>query len=462
MGHRRGPQARRRPVPAGQIAGAPAVRAGDPPRRGWLRPGSGPLGLPWLLALGAITVLPLAIYALSYLPWIELGNRWTADFPAGHTGQTFLELQRSMYDYHQYLRATHAAASPWWAWPIDLKPVWFEQGDYANGLTGVIYNTGNIVIFWLALPAVAFVAWQAWRRRSLALAVLVVAIACLWLPWARIDRATFQYHFLTSVPFTILALAYFLGELWHGPSRRTWLLARLAAAIAIIGPAALWLLRLPLCGLARTEQVNPGTEVCAGLSRQLVLTDLQAVGLLLVIGGLVGAGLLLQRPHLGGNRRLLVPGAVSVALIGVVIVLIGAGLPGNAVLELGVDAELPALFALGLLAVPAWFVLRARDARHFVAGALIAAGCWFVLFYPNFSGLPVPRPLAQVHLGLLPTWNWGFQFGVNMDEPNRAGPEWMSVIVLGFALVVAIVAVVYSIRAWRIERAARRLETSAG
>ncbi|HWH23803.1 MAG TPA: phospholipid carrier-dependent glycosyltransferase, partial [Candidatus Limnocylindria bacterium] len=303
---------RRRSGPPVPVAGAPAVRAGDPPRRGWLRPGSGPLGLPWLLALGAITVLPLAIYALSYLPWIELGNRWTADFPAGHTGQTFLELQRSMYDYHQYLRATHAAASPWWAWPIDLKPVWFEQGDYANGLTGVIYNTGNIVIFWLALPAVAFVAWQAWRRRSLALAVLVVAIACLWLPWARIDRATFQYHFLTSVPFTILALAYFLGELWHGPSRRTWLLARLAAAIAIIGPAALWLLRLPLCGLARTEQVNPGTEVCAGLSRQLVLTDLQAVGLLLVIGGLVGAGLLLQRPHLGGNRRLLVPGAVSV------------------------------------------------------------------------------------------------------------------------------------------------------
>ena len=44
---------------------------------------------------------------------------------------------------------------------------------------------------------------------------------------------------------------------------------------------------------------------------------------------------------------------------------------------------------------------------------------WFVAFYPNFASLPVPTPLSQIHLGLLPTWNWGFQFGVNLDEPNR-------------------------------------------
>jgi hypothetical protein len=57
-----------------------------------------------------------------------------------------------------------------------------------------------------------------------------------------------------------MALAYFLAELWHGPSRRTWMLARVAAAIAIIGPPLLWLMRLPLCGVARTESVNAGTR----------------------------------------------------------------------------------------------------------------------------------------------------------------------------------------------------------
>ena len=197
-----------------------------------------------------------------------------------------------MYDYHDYLRATHPASSPWWAWPFDLKPVWFAQFDYANGTTAVIYDTGNVVIFWLAIPAVAWAAWQAWQRRSLALTFIAIAIMSLWLPWARIDRATFQYHVFTALPFSFLALAYFLAELWHGPSPPTWLLARASAALALIGAPLLWLLRLPLCGLARTEQVNAGTEVCGALSRDLTLTDIQVVGLLLAVGGLGLAGAL--------------------------------------------------------------------------------------------------------------------------------------------------------------------------
>ena len=70
-----------------------------------------------------------------------------------------------MYDYHNYLRATHPASSPWWAWLLDLKPVWFEQSDYANGTTAVIYDTGNLVIFWLAIPAMV---WTSGRRGSAA------------------------------------------------------------------------------------------------------------------------------------------------------------------------------------------------------------------------------------------------------------------------------------------------------
>ena len=78
----------------------------------------------------------------------------------------------------------------------------------------------------------AFVSWQAFARRSPALALIAIGFACQWLAWARIDRAAFQYHYYTSLPFLLLALAYFLAELWHGASKRTWLLARLSAAAA--------------------------------------------------------------------------------------------------------------------------------------------------------------------------------------------------------------------------------------
>jgi Gpi18-like mannosyltransferase len=450
---------------APRLAPPPGVDEAAPPvDRGWMRPGSGPLGLSWLAALGAVTLIPLAVYTISFIPWIDLGNRWTADFPAGNSGQTFLDLQRSMYDYHNFLRATHAASSPWWAWPFDLKPVWFEQSGYANGATAVIYNTGNLVAFWLAIPAVAWVAFQAWRRRSLALGFLLIVILCLWLPWSRIDRVSFQYHIFTTLPFSFLALAYFLAELWNGPSRRTWLLARAAAALAIIGPPLLWLLRLPLCSAARTEQVNKGAEVCGTVSRQLELTDLMAVGVLLAIGGLVLAGVLLylglrSTDSLTGKRVLLLPAAFSIALAGMMTAIIGAGIPGRKVFEFPVRIEEPALLAFMLMLVPAYIALRARDARRFVVGALAAVVVWFVVFYPNFSGLPVPVALSQIHLGLLPTWNWSFQFGANLDASNRAGLDLIAIASLGAMVTLLAVSAVYSVRAWRADRAYRRTLT---
>jgi len=453
---------------------AVADPAAPPPPSGWLRPGSGFLGLPWLLGLGVIVAIPLVVYVISYIPWINLGNQWFTGYPPGHTGQTFLDLQISMYDYHDYLRATHPASSPWWAWPLDLKPVWFAQFNYANGTTAVIYDTGNIVIFWLSLPAVAWVSWQAWQRRSLPLTFIVIAIMSLWLPWARIDRATFQYHFFTVLPFSFLALAYFLAELWHGPSPPTWLLARASAALAIIGAPLLWLLRLPLCGLARTEQVNAGTEVCGALSRDLTLTDIQVVGLLLAVSGLALAGALFYgrlrarspafdeddggRSAGSGRSRaisasaMLLPGMFGLALLGVTIVILGAGLPGTPVFQANVLAEEPALIALLLLAVPAYFVLRALDPRRFVIGVLVAAGVWFVVFYPNIANLPVPTPLSQIHLGLLPTWNWGFQFGVNLDEPNRASPDLGGVLMIIMAASAMCIVAAYAAHAWVVDR----------
>ena len=73
------------------------------------------------------------------------------------------------------------------------------------------------MIWWLGLPAMAFAAWQAFKRRSLAPGPRSrSASPCQWVSWARIDRASFQYHYYTSLPFLFLALAYFLAELWHG------------------------------------------------------------------------------------------------------------------------------------------------------------------------------------------------------------------------------------------------------
>ena len=147
--------------------------------------------------------------------------------PPGHTGQTLLDLTGEMYAYHNGLTAAHPSSSPWWAWPLNLKPVWFYQQALAGGTSAALYDAGSLVIWWLGIPAIAFVSWMAFRRRSLALALVAIAFAAQWIPWARIDRAAFQYHYYTALPFVVMALAYFMAELWHGASRHTWALARI-------------------------------------------------------------------------------------------------------------------------------------------------------------------------------------------------------------------------------------------
>jgi hypothetical protein len=189
------------------------------------------------------------------------------------------------------------------------------------------------------------------------------------------------------------------------------------------------------------------------------LTDVQVIGLVLAIGGLAVAGLLV---YLGARSDpdvprsslwpLLVPVSFSVALFGVAIVVIGAGLPGNPLFQANVRAEEPAFVALLLLCVPAYFVLRARDPRKFVIGALAAAVIWFVTFYPNIASLPVPTALSQIHLGLLPTWNWGFQFGVNLDPANTSPISWPSVGLLAVTVTGLCLAAIYAARSWNAAR----------
>ncbi len=215
-------------------------------------------GLPFAWVMACLTVIPVAVYVASYIPWaLSAGGspQLFAGWPPGHTGQTFWDLQVQMYNFHNEWRAGHGAASPWWAWPFDLKPVWAYLENMLNGQATVI-EAGNPFLFWLTIPAAAFGMWQAWSRRDQSLGLLAVAALALWLPWARIDRVTYDYHFYPTLLFALVLLAYFLAELWDGPTVWTWRLARLSTALVVIAPALMWLGLRPLCyasGVANTQ-----------------------------------------------------------------------------------------------------------------------------------------------------------------------------------------------------------------
>ena len=436
---------------------------GSPPPEGWLRPGT-LLGLPIVWGVICLAVVPIVVYVISYLPWVALGNRLTDTWPPGNTGQTLLALTRQMYDYHNGLRATHAASSPYWAWPLDLKPVWFYQDSFAANTSAAIYDAGNLVAWWLSIPAMLFVAWQAFKRRSLALGLVFVAFAFQWLPWARIDRATFQYHYYAAVPFLLIALAYFVAELRNGPSARTWALARVSAAIAVLGPALMWLFKGPLCTFVRVTAVNPGSEACVATAPGQIVLTWRTAGLAAILL-VAGALLVVQILRLGSgnrsaeeaNRRFLQIAATAVGgAIG--LILVGGFLPDTAILSQdGFRIEPIALVVLIALSPIAWVVATARDSRRFAAGIMLACVVWFVTWYPNISGLPLPAAIVNAYQGLLPTYLYAFQFPVNTDKvvPFSITAHLADVLLLLAALLVTSVIVGYAAWAWRIAAAER-------
>ena len=273
----------------------------DPPTPapdGWLRPG-------WLLGLPVVYAADLPrrraarrVRRLVHPVGLIEGHQIVAGWPAGHSGQTLLDLTGQMYRYHNGLTDAHAASSPWWAWPMNLKPVWFYQEGLALGTSAALYDAGSLVIWWLGIPALAFVSLMAFKRRSLALTLIAVGFAAQWVPWARIDRAAFQYHYYTALPFVVMALAYLMAEIWHGASKRTWQLARLAAGLAIMGPALLWLFDRPLCWFVGVETVNPGSAACPAVIPTVVITARTLALAAVVIGGGHAA-----RPPVPGARR---------------------------------------------------------------------------------------------------------------------------------------------------------------
>jgi dolichyl-phosphate-mannose-protein mannosyltransferase len=171
----------------------------------------------------AFAVIPAAIYLAGYLPWF-----------GGSTipyGWNIGELTQQMYWYHSSLTAPHPAGSPWWSWPLVLKPVYWYFGASTDGDNAYIYDAGNVVLYWAGLVAFVWCAAAAVRARSLPLAFVVFAGLVQYVAWIPIGRVLFFYHFFTALPFYLLALAAALAYLWE-TGRARLVVGYLAAAAA--------------------------------------------------------------------------------------------------------------------------------------------------------------------------------------------------------------------------------------
>jgi Gpi18-like mannosyltransferase/predicted membrane-bound dolichyl-phosphate-mannose-protein mannosyltransferase len=239
------------------------------------------------ILFASFAIIPLVIYLGSYVRWF--GG------PTAPYGWNLWELTQQMYWYHSSLTAPHCAGSPWWSWPLDMKPVYWYFGQSTGGTNGYIYDAGNIVLFWAALPASALTIALAIRTRSWTLGILSLAMLAQYLAWIPISRVLFFYHFFTVLPFYLLCLAAMLAVLWERRRKAVLIFIGVAAAsFAIFYP---YVSGLPIPGelgsiyeILPTWHYDPAfypTESCPTPVTASALTSATVAGAWIIEGAVV-------------------------------------------------------------------------------------------------------------------------------------------------------------------------------
>ncbi|MDO5376957.1 MAG: phospholipid carrier-dependent glycosyltransferase, partial [Clostridia bacterium] len=198
---------------------------------------------------------PVVIYALSYIPYLRYYGevRWNM-----RTIQRIVEAQITMFNYHSGLQAEHYFGSPWYEWPLIMKPMWYYNADFKGaGMASSIMAFGNPAVWWTGFVGMLFVlGYSAYRNALPALRVLpgrednmdrampVIAVGFLsaYLPWVLVSRLTFIYHYFASVPFIILATVQALRYI----ERRHARLSHALCAVLAVAAIALFITFYPL------------------------------------------------------------------------------------------------------------------------------------------------------------------------------------------------------------------------
>jgi len=188
--------------------------------------------------------VPLVIYIASFIPMF-------IRTPGGFSLKKVIDNNLSMYDYHSVpgRGADHFFHTPWYEWPLSVRPMWYYAGGVVNGTASTIMAFGNPLIWWsgliamLGLIAVVLMGLMGrftgarrpvFDREDMRPGLLIISFLAQYLPWVTVPRGTYIYHYFPAVPFIILALV-----LWQdvyasrNPRRARWVAIGFVALSAV-------------------------------------------------------------------------------------------------------------------------------------------------------------------------------------------------------------------------------------
>lgn len=215
---------------------------------------------------GALVLVPTAVYALSWAPWLAgyaattiAAERCEVDGVrdpgcAPPWSERLAGLARHHADitrFHLGLEAEHPYRAPATTWPAQVRPVvaHYESCDETGtrddgtpclgpaGRASEVAILGNPALWWSALLLVPLSA-AALRRRDGAAVVPLVMLGAQFVPWLIAARPVFNFYTVPLVPMLAVAVVVACAEL-DRPALRRWTLGAGAGAAIAVGAATL-------------------------------------------------------------------------------------------------------------------------------------------------------------------------------------------------------------------------------
>jgi dolichyl-phosphate-mannose-protein mannosyltransferase len=170
--------------------------------------------------------MPLLIYGFVWWPHLRL------------SGDSIVYLHQTLFRFHQQVApGGHSACSPWYSWPLLIKPIAYWYRD-AGPQVYTVNNLGNPLLWWLSSGAIALLTLDKLleakaqfihriqkqarpaspKSNTQALSTyILIGYGANWLPWMLVSRCTFIYLYMPAAVFSFMLLAWLLSEWLHSP-----------------------------------------------------------------------------------------------------------------------------------------------------------------------------------------------------------------------------------------------------
>jgi len=185
-----------------------------------------------------LTVIGIITYSILWIPHLIMNPEYD-----------FWEMQYQILTYHENIKsgpAVHPYCSTWYSWILMLRPIAYYYKQ-SNHIIHDVHSMANPIALWLSTLAVfSLLLWLLLGKKGLfspnnwIITYIVINYLANLLPWIKVTRCIFFYHYIEAYTFSLLALAWFIDG-WLSSSKIVFKFAGVLALISITLAFIFWL-----------------------------------------------------------------------------------------------------------------------------------------------------------------------------------------------------------------------------